>query len=118
MLIHSGKEEIYSKLFFHLSSFAFAYVVACGQVDRALDSRSEGLGFDFQCWPYVEVSGKLHIPHCLGPSSRNGYLVYRSKVGLIVAGYISTHLARGKVKSVGTCRVLESGQQLSLPLPL
>ena len=57
-----------------------------GQVDRALDSRSEGLGFDSQCWPCVEVSGKLRIPHCLGPPSRNGYLVHRSKVGSIVAG--------------------------------
>ena len=59
---------------------------ARGQVDRALDSRSEGLGFDSQCWPCVEVSGKLRIPHCLGPHSRNGYLVHGSKVGSIVAG--------------------------------
>ena len=55
---------------------------ACGPVDRALDARSGGLGFDSQCWPCVEVSGKLRIPHCLGPPSRNGYLVHRSKVGL------------------------------------
>ena len=34
-------------------------VGACGPVDRALDSRSEGLGFDPQCWPCVEVSDKL-----------------------------------------------------------
>ena len=40
---------------------------ASGQVDRSLDSRSEGLGFDSQCWPCVKVSGKLCIPHCLGP---------------------------------------------------
>ena len=73
---------------------------ACGLVDRALDSRSEGLGFDSQCWPCVEVLGKLRIPHCLGPPSRNGYLVHRSKVGSIVAGCIGAHLARGKVKSV------------------
>ena len=53
---------------------------ACGQVDRALDSRSEDLGFDSQCWPCVEVSGKLCIPHCLSSPSRNGYLVHRSKV--------------------------------------
>ena len=62
------------------------FVGARGQVDRALDSRSEGLGFDPQCWLCVEVSGKLRIPHCLGPPSRNGYLVHRSKVGSIVAG--------------------------------
>ena len=60
---------------------------ACGKVDRALDSRSEGLGFDSHYWPCVEVVGKLHIPYCLGPPSRNGYLVDRSKVGSIVAGY-------------------------------
>ena len=75
------------------------HVGACGQVDRALDSRS-GLGFDSQCWSCVEVSGKLCIPHCLGPPSHNGYLVHRSKVGPIVAGCIGAHLARGKVKSV------------------
>ena len=54
----------------------------------------EGIG------PCVEVLGKLRIPHCLGPPSRNGYLVHRSKVGSIVAGCIGAHLARGKVKSV------------------
>ena len=73
---------------------------ACLLVDKALDLRSEGLGFDSQCWPCVEVSGKLCIPHCLGPLSSNGYLVHRSKVGSIIAGCISAHLARGKVKSV------------------
>ena len=83
---------------------------ACGLVDRALDSRSEGLGFDSQCWPCVEVSGTLCIPHCLCPPSRNGYLVHRSKVGSIVAG-------RGKVKSVEHALSwnLDSKQ---LPLPL
>ena len=75
-------------------------VVVHGQVDRALDSRSEGLGFDPQFWPCVEVSGKLRIPQCLGPPSRNGYLVHRSKVGSIVAGCIGSHLIRGNVKSV------------------
>ena len=76
------------------------FLGACRPVVRALDSRSEGLGFDSQCWPCVEVSSKLRIPHCLGPSSRNGYLVHRSKFGSIVAGCICAHLARGKVKSV------------------
>ena len=90
---------------------------ACELVDRALDSRSEGLGFDSQCWPCVEVLGKLRIPHCLGPPSRNGYLVHRSKVGSIVAGCIGAHLARGKVKSVehALSWCLDSKQ---LPLPL
>ena len=94
-------------------------VGACGLVDRALDSRSEGLGFDSQCWSCVEVLGKLCIPHCLGPPSRNGYLVHRSKVGSIVAGCIGVHLARGKVKYVehALSWSLDS-KQLPLPLPL
>ena len=61
---------------------------ACGQVVRALDSRSESLRFDSQCWSSVEVPGKLRIPHYLGPPSRNGYKVHRSKVRSIVAGFI------------------------------
>ena len=32
---------------------------ACGLVGKVLDSRSEGLGFDSQCWSCVEASGKL-----------------------------------------------------------
>ena len=90
---------------------------ACGQVDRVLDSRSEGLVFDSQCWPCVVLSGKLRIPHCLCPPSRNRYLVHRSKVGSIVAGYIGAHLARGKVKSVkhALSWSLDS-KQLLLPL--
>ena len=63
------------------------------------------------------MSGKLRTLHCLGPPSRNGYLVHRSKVGSIVAGCIGAHLARGKVKSVehALSRSLDSKQ---LPLPL
>ena len=38
---------------------------ACGPVERALDS--EGLGFDSQCWPYVEVSGKPWSTWCTDP---------------------------------------------------
>ena len=55
---------------------------ACGQVDRTLDSRSEGLGFDSQCWSCVEVSGKLHpaamsswctiATGCCAPIARGG----------------------------------------------
>ena len=75
-------------------------MAACGLVDRALDSTSESLGFDSQCWPCVVVSGQIRIPQCFSPPSRNGYLVHRSKIGSIVAGCIGCHLARGKVKSV------------------
>ena len=41
---------------------------ACGHVDKALDSRSEGLEFDSQCWPCVEVSGKLFHTALLYPA--------------------------------------------------
>ena len=92
---------------------------ACGLVDGVLDSRSEDLRFNSLCWPCVDVSGKLRIPHCLGPPSCNGYLVHRSKVGSIVAGCTGTHLARGKVKSVehALSWSLDS-KQLPLSLPL
>ena len=85
---------------------------ACGHVDRMLYSRSEGLGFDSQCWPCVEVSGKLCIPHCLGPPSHNGYLAHRSKVGSIVAGCCAPTARGGKVWSQ---EYLDSKQ---IPLPL
>ena len=98
-------------------AYMINYVEACGPVDRALDSRSEGLGFDSQCWPCGKVSGKLPIPHYLGPQSRNGYLVHRSKSGSIVAGCIGAHLARRKVKSVEhTLSWSLVSKQLPLPL--
>ena len=102
---------------FHFPRVIVILVGASGPVDTALDSRSEGLGFDSQCWPCVEVSGKLCIPHCLGPPSGNGYLVHRSKVGSIFTGCIGAHLARGKVESVehALSWSLDSKQ---LPLPL
>ena len=77
-----------------------------------------GLGFDSKSWPCVEVSGKLRTPHCLGPPSRNGYLVHRSNLRSIVAGYIGVHLARRKVKSVerGLSWSIYS-KQLPLSLP-
>ena len=42
-----------------IHAVSITYLGACGLVDRALDSRSEGLGFDSQCWLCVEVLGKL-----------------------------------------------------------
>ena len=97
---------------------SWSLVGACCPVDRALDSRSDGLGFDSQCWPCVAMSGKLRIPHCLSPPSHNGYLVHKSKVESIAAGCIGAHLARGKVKSVehALSWSLDS-KQLPLPLP-
>ena len=70
-----------------------------GQVNGALDTRSEGLWFDSHCWSCVEVSGKLCTLHCLGSPSHNGYLMHRSKDGSIVAGCIGYHIAIAKVKS-------------------
>ena len=43
--------------------------------NRTLDSRSEGLGFDFHSWSYVEASGKHPIPYYLCPPNSDGYLV-------------------------------------------
>ena len=77
----------------------WSQTLAHGQVDRVLESSSEGLGFASKCWSCVEVLGKLCIPHCLGSLTRDGYLVHRFKVGSIVAGCIGAHLARGKVWS-------------------
>ena len=92
---------------------------ACGPVDRALDSRLDGVGFDSQCWRCVEVSGKFRIPNVRGPPSRKGYLVHTFNVVSIVAGCIGAHLARGMVKSVehALSWSLDS-KQLPLPLPL
>ena len=63
-----------------LNAQLYTIMGACGLVDRALDSRSEGLGFDSHCWSCVEVSGKLFIPYCLWSPSSDGYLVERKIV--------------------------------------
>ena len=76
------------------STYTWEYVA---QVDRTLDSRSEGLGFDSQCWSCVEVVGKLRISCCLGSPPRNGYLVHRSKVESIGAGCCAPTAGGGKV---------------------
>ena len=47
----------------------------CGLVNRMLDSRSKGLGFDSHCWSCVEVSGEIFIPYCLCLASSGEYLV-------------------------------------------
>ena len=45
---------------------------------RALDSRLQGMGFNFQCWTYAEVSGKLFIPCYLCLPGSHGYLMERA----------------------------------------
>ena len=57
----------------------------CGLVDKTLDSRSKGLGFDSHYWPCVELVGKLLIPFCLCLPSSDGYLVEENSV---LSGYI------------------------------
>ena len=49
--------------------------IPASRLDRALNSRSTGLGFDFHGQSCVEMSGKLCILYCLGLPSHNGYLV-------------------------------------------
>ena len=43
----------------HLYVSLYPSMGACGQVDRVLDLRSEGLGFDSNCWSCVQVSGNF-----------------------------------------------------------
>ena len=101
-----------------LLPFIVLLVVARSQVDRALDERSEDLGFDSQCWPCGDLLGKRNIPHCLGPPSRSGYLVHRSKVGSIGAGCIGTQLVGEKAKCVEHALSWSLvSKQLPLPLP-
>ena len=79
--------------------------VVHAQVGRALYSRSVDLRFDSQCWPCVEVSGKLQIPHCLCPPSSNDYLVYRIQ-GWINSCRLHWHSpcqGKGKVRKVIYC---------------
>ena len=68
------------------------------QVEWVLNARSQGIGFDCYCWSCVEILGKLPIPHCLGPPSRNGYLVHISMVGSTAAGCIDTDTLPGNIK--------------------
>ena len=46
-----------------------------GWVDRALDSRSKFLGFNFHCWSCLYLLGQYFIPCYILPAWRNGYLV-------------------------------------------
>ena len=51
----------------------------CGPADKVLDSRSKGLRFNSHCWSYVQVLGKLLIPHLLCLASSDRYLVDKKK---------------------------------------
>ena len=48
---------------------------ACSLVNRVLNSKSKGLGFDSHCWSCVSVSCKRLISYCLCPPITDGYLV-------------------------------------------
>ena len=96
----------------------FIYDFFIGPVNRASHSRSQDMGFNSQCWPCAEMSGKFHTPHCLGPSRRNGYLVHRSKVGVIVAGCIGAHFAKKQVKPAEHVLPWSLDTTFTLTLPL
>ena len=69
----------------------------CGQVDRALDLRSEGLGSDSHCLQCGEVSGKLFIPYWLCPPRGNGYLVER-KIGKLLMALNSPQIRQDRTR--------------------
>ena len=52
------------------------YIHIC--VKRETKLAINGLGFDFHCWSFTEVLGKL-ISRCHSPSRSDGYLVEQSK---------------------------------------
>ena len=56
-----------------------------GQAVKVLDPRSRGQGFNSCNWSCAISLGQPLNPHCLWTSSSDGYLVYRFKVGLMVA---------------------------------
>ena len=68
----------------------------------------------FHFFYHLECSWCLNV---IGPPSRNGYLVHRSKVGSIVAGCIGAYLEMRKVKSVEHA-LSSSLHSKPLPLPL
>ena len=69
---------------------------ACGRVIKALDPRSRGLVFDSCSAGHVYASlGQALNPHCNWTFSVNGYLVHRSKVGLIFTAAFRAILTGG-----------------------
>ena len=96
----------------------YQFHIPCGQVERALDSRSKGLRLNFKCWSCAEVSGKLHIHTSLVYSAAMGTWC-RFMCGSIVAGCIGVHLARGRVslKNMRGHGCLDC-KQIALPLHL
>ena len=63
------------------------YMGACGQVDKALDSRSKGLGFDSHCKSRAEVSGRTS--HSILPLPTQSRLVYlvEQESSMVMTGY-------------------------------
>ena len=59
-VVHRAACEYYIGV---LEKYSVITVRTCGPVDRALDSKSKGLGFDSCFWSFVEVSDKLLIPY-------------------------------------------------------
>ena len=52
-----------------------SFMGECSRVDRALDSRSKGLGFNSDCWSCLGAQDKLLIPCRLHLPSSHGYLM-------------------------------------------
>ena len=80
MKIHDLSKQVSGENIYTYAPYAqnTSSIGTCGQVDRALDLRSECLGFDSHCWSCVEVSGKLLIQYCLCQPSSNWYQVERT----------------------------------------
>ena len=54
-------------------------MIESGLVDRELNSRSTGLGFDSHCWPCAELSDKPHF-YCLRLVTSDGCLWEQKKL--------------------------------------
>ena len=60
-----------------LSYYQVVNVFTCGLVDRVLDSKSKGMGFNSHCQSrsHVQVLYKLLIPCCICLPNNDGYLM-------------------------------------------
>ena len=73
------------------------------QVDGVLDSRSEGLGFYSQMLIMSRSVSQTFCSTLPQSTSRNGYLVHRSKVGSVAAGWTRCPSCQGKGKWSADC---------------
>ena len=71
-LLHARHRRQGQCMHFRIIELCGAIVADCinimgawGWVNKVLDSRSKGLGFDIHYWPHVEVSGRFLVLYCL-----------------------------------------------------